>query len=131
MMTPKQKIIEILQRLLERSQAGEVNWIADDFEPQRIYYLHFPSSCLVLTYRSPRTEPDGIEVAIKKNDPSEEEVTVTSLYVEEGDEDWELVHDLYREAERRVTKWDQVLSGIESAMRTPGTVGLPSNSFRN
>lgn len=120
-MIPDSKLKDILEALLNRSRRNQVNW-----QPREkgTYSVRFPDSELILRYRSPPTEPDYLEVLV---------VTMRgSVAAEQGIGEthslWPLVQEVYAEAERCVTGWDKVLSGIETALRAEGTVGLPPSA---
>ncbi|MCH8924250.1 MAG: hypothetical protein IIA67_14015 [Planctomycetes bacterium] len=117
-MTTNEKIKEFATQLLEKSRANEVNWRA--FKA-KIYLVRFPSSALLVWFCVPTTEPDYVSIQIL-NDQGER-VAEWSVY--ETDDDWNLAHGLYLDAERCVKGWDETLADVEKALSTDGPVGVP------
>lgn len=119
-MISQARVLEILRALYEKTKKGKVNWQFDDNDPDdRTFVVEFPHSLLVISYESPPTEPDYVEVKIL----NEYEVTVALVQIEVGDPDWDLASSLYAEVSRILTRWDMVLDEIESAMKED-SVGL-------
>jgi hypothetical protein len=85
------KFRHILRGLLEKSRSNEVSW-QDQTATHEIsvadgsFFVDFPHSRLSITYRSPTTEPDKIEVWID----NERGQRAVSLETEVDDDDWEL-----------------------------------------
>ena len=120
-MIPQSKIVEILKRLFEKSQANEVRWRGEPTNGDVLaaYSVEFPKSTLFLRYVSPRTGPDLIEVTV-----SSATLKKNIVYrFEEGDPEWELVESVSREAERVVYKLDVLLDDIEASLEKEGVIG--------
>lgn len=121
-MIPDEKLRAIAARLLQRSQANEVEWklppLAENGEELHVV---FPKSQIRVLFRSPETEPDFVVMEVW----SDGGALISRLKAEEGGEDWELLRGLYSEALRVATKWDEVLSDVETAIAKPGKIGEP------
>ena len=122
-MIPKNQLRQLIRKLLEKTQAGEVNWVpheSDDFGCE----LLLPATTVELTFSSPATDFDRVRVVLNENDKSHGPVPVAEEVVAEGEPDWELYHGLYQEATKRVFHWDRVIGELESAVNKAGKIGL-------
>jgi hypothetical protein len=72
-------------------------------------------------YWSPPTEPDYISLNVRNKGG----VKVETINYNDDDEDWPLVSDLFREAQRFVLGTDKILTDIERAIEREGPIGLP------
>jgi len=115
---------KIVERLLERTRAQQVNWRPDEDQAEdgevTGFYVLFPKSSITVSFNSPVAEPDTIDIAFR----NDSDYIVKRWVVEEGDPDWSLVRSLYDEAGSCVLGWDGVLSDIENAIDTGGKIGL-------
>jgi hypothetical protein len=111
----------IALKLLTRSRLREVEWKMD-YEAMAggdFLEVHLPKSIIRLMFRSPRTEPDFVLLQLC----NEKGNWVAQLKAEEGDEDWKLLRELYDQANRYVTGWDEVLGDVQQALQQPGKIG--------
>lgn len=122
-MIPSSKVRDILKRLLERSKADEVRWLACD-DQGRGFAVQFPHSRLSISLNSPPTEPDFYDITFWNENGQE----ASRLVIEEGDELWPLALEAFNEASRYVTGWDKVLNDVEAAINSKQPVGLPEAS---
>src|SRR5260370_851169 len=121
-MIPDEKLREIARRLLKRTQAHEVEWKRLMLPGSgEVLTVVFPKSQIRVLFRSPKTEPDFVVMEVW----NEHNALISHLKAEEGDDDWELLSGLYSEALRSATKWDEVLSDVETAIAKPGKIGEP------
>jgi hypothetical protein len=136
-MIPKEMLRQIAEQLLEKSRANEVAWkreadttptlgipmvpvVRARFLPEPFeYVLHLPNSQVRLKYNSRSTAPDNVVMRLCHSDGSE----VGQFSAEENEDDWKLLADLYTEAHRSVTGWDQVVNDISRAVRENGLIG--------
>jgi hypothetical protein len=115
---PQDKIREICERLLAKSRTNRVNWL---HVGEKRYGVQLPAGGIQIGFFSPQTEPDEIHVAVTGPDGR----SVGEWTVSQADDDqWPLFWDLYHDAERCITGWDQVLNGIEAAIGSEDTIGL-------
>lgn len=120
------KLWPLVDVLLNRSRANDVRWKIADYAPAT-YELDLPEgSSLVLTYNSPTTDPDFVELRLFNRDGQLARVWLCS----EEDPQWPTVSALFREAERTTTGWDEALSDLEQALQQPGPVGLGEKGTR-
>jgi len=122
-----ERVWEILERLLQKSRANQVNWRlptmleSDDWRDATSFMLRLPESSVFVEFESPPVDPDRFVVEFYNKD----DVIVKRLVIEEGDPSWTLAQSLYGEAGRVAVGWDQVLVDIEKAVGSPGEIGLP------
>jgi hypothetical protein len=131
-MFSNEKARKILEGLLEKTRANQVNWRlptmleSDDWQDATSFILRLPESSVFVEFKSPLVDPDRYVIEFyNKND-----VIVKKLIIEEGDPSWELAQSLYGEAGRVAVGWDQVLVDIEKAVGSPGQIGLSADQLR-
>lgn len=113
-MIPQEKLRDIATKLLEKSRAAKVNWLADpDF------HVDFPSSRVVIRWVASVTDEDSLEFSVQDN--RGRPLGVLEAY--DGSDQWPLLKDLQMAAEKCVTGWDRVLVEIESNLDTEGIIG--------
>jgi hypothetical protein len=124
-----EQALKILDRLLEKTRAGQVNWRlptmleSDGWRDATSFVLRLPESSVFVEFESPSSDSDRYVVEFyNKND-----VLVKKLTIEEGHPSRGLVQALYSEAGRVAVGWDAVLVDIEKAVGSPGRIGLPSD----
>jgi len=112
-----QKFRTILQKLLRKSQGGHVRWRWDAVE--RVYVVDFEEGSLIEVFqKSPPGEPQ-LAGAILRIDGE----IVAAHDAQQDDEDWELLHALYDEAERRTAREESGVQGIEQALESDKDIG--------
>jgi hypothetical protein len=123
-----EKALRILDRLLEKTRADQVNWRpptmleSDDWRDATSFVLRLPESSVFVEFESPPAESDRFVIEFyNKND-----IIVKKLIIDEDHPSWGLAQSLYGEAGRVAVGWDQVLVDIEKAVGSPGQIGLPS-----
>jgi hypothetical protein len=128
-----EKARKILEGLLEKTRANQVNWRlptmleSDNWQDATSFILRLPESSVFVEFKSPPADPDRYVVEFyNKND-----IIVKKLIIEEGHPSWELAQSLYGEAGRVAVGWDQVLVDIEKAVGSPGLIGLSSDQPAN
>lgn len=113
---------EIAERLLEKTRANEARWKfheTDDFGCE----LVLPTSSIELLPEAARGGPEGIRMIVNRLSDDVGAMPVSEWFVREGEADWELLHDLYDLASKRVYGWDTVLQEVENAVRGKGPIG--------
>jgi hypothetical protein len=131
---PVQKFRVYAQDLVKKTKVRQVNWrakLTHSDVPETTYEVLLPQSRIVLRYVIPRASPDYIALEFHNSD----DLIVDSWSVDEPDEDdpttdeiapdWRLLRELFMEVHRQATGWDQVLSDVEKALATQGTIGQP------
>jgi hypothetical protein len=121
---------DMLQRLLERSRNGDVNWhrLTTAGNETREYFVLLPDAMITVTLEpSPRT-PDRIRLRIDRFDEQGQCWPIKEWAFVEGEEDWDFVLDLHNEAERFAMGWDRILSDLERSITQEGQVGEPGAS---
>jgi hypothetical protein len=122
-MSTETKLKTLARGLLDKTKAGQVNWIQDR-EDDKSYKVILPQSRITLRYTVPRVEPDFITLAFYNADG----VIVGALKAEEpepdeSNPDWELLNSLFTEVHRSAAGWDKVVTEIEKALASPGPIG--------
>jgi hypothetical protein len=119
---PTEKVCELGKRLLEKSRGGHVTWEYSQTRHNSIekFRISMPEAVIELE-RVPTPEGDDVRLYVRRDDG----MMVGMITAEDGKEVFELLADLYAEAERRVTRWDQILERVEKRLATPGVVGVP------
>lgn len=135
-MIPEDRFKSILTQLLEKSRQREVNWqqgegwpegyFAESYEDRASWYeVHFPTSRIEVAFMSPSVAEDFYFARIRRNDGPV--VAQWFGYPEraKGDqvETVNLLRSLYEEADRAVTRWDEVADDLEKALSGSGPVG--------
>ncbi|MCX7428131.1 MAG: hypothetical protein NTW96_21185 [Planctomycetia bacterium] len=115
-MTTTDKFREILQRLLEKSKAGKINW--RETHPGEFSILFADGSIIAVRYDSPRSGPDMITADLLIAG-----APVVSVQSEDGDEDWELLSSLHFDAELHARGWNSAFGTIEKALQSNETIG--------
>ncbi len=133
---PLARFRKMVRDLLEKTKAGQVNWIRNPAKsqiPETSYAVILLQSRIVLTYTIPRAAPDCISLELQ----NEEGVAVDSWVLEEPDfdpehedldaadpdGDWRLLYGLFSEVHRRMTGWDKVVSEVEKAISESSPIG--------
>lgn len=118
-MIPQSKMLEILEHLLKRTKANEVNWQPSGVD-DITYTVNFPHSFVSITTQDDRT----FEANFYKSSPESDVIIGRLRTTGPGTHHWDLLPELYREAGRAATGWDQVLTEIEEAVGHQGKIGL-------
>ena len=106
----------VLHKLLRRAKKNEVEWQKQD----EGYLVHFPKSAIGLKFDQPQAESDYYTARLYNDDGK----AVQTLWSDLPDsDDWQLISELYLEAERSVTGWDRALSDAERALEEGERVG--------
>ena len=116
----KTEVVEVFRRvlykLLGRAKKNEVVWQKVD----EAYLVRFPKSTIDIAFVQPEAESDYYTARLY----NDEGTMVQGLWSELPDsDDWQLMSELYLEAERSVTGWDIALSDAERALEEEGQVG--------
>src|SRR5438552_3811058 len=112
----------IAETLLAKSRANVVNWI-QDYDSQAlegVYIVQFPKSMIRILYSRPKTEPNFVELQLCNLDGS----PVDRARAAEGEPLFPLFWDLYLEAHRVVTHWDEVLADVKKGIAELGKPSL-------
>jgi hypothetical protein len=122
--------------------------------PDVSYEVVLPESRLILTYKSPRAEPDVISLqlqdltgavigAFAADEPDDSPrgllsgaltvtgtVTGSALIPPEPQavNDWKLLQELFSEVHLSATGWDRVVKDVEKALASQGPIGKPKHS---
>jgi hypothetical protein len=127
-MIPIDTLRKIAEGLLAKSRANEVVWRSAPFsDPQKPslsvfrpeYILALPGSQVRLNYYSNSTLPDSAVMRVS-NTKGEE---VGRWTIGEGEEDWEVLSNLYGEADRSVVGWGTIVDDILRAVDREGSIG--------
>jgi hypothetical protein len=121
-MIPVEKLRAVVKGLLEKTASGQARWLYDEEENYGCA-LYLPNALIRVLRKSPAAEPDSIRLVIEDLS-NEDPHTVAEWEVQEGDRDWDLLHDLYDKASRVVYHWDKVLAEVETAVNSAGPIGL-------
>lgn len=119
-MIPTEQLMDILRRLLERTKKGEVNWQEESRDGTK-YIVDFGRAQLSLTFVSPPTEPDFITVGLR--DPGGRTLAAKDFEWSEADLNAKIVFGLLYEAQRKVTKWDEIVQDIKAKLASDSKVG--------
>jgi hypothetical protein len=121
-MIPDNKVSDLAQRLLEKSREGRVTW-------QHIPHGMRPTTCrvsmpeaVIELERVPTPDEDAVRLRVRRDDGLTVGV-VASDDLNTDPETRDILSALYTEAERRVTRWDEVLANVEKRLSTPGVIG--------
>jgi hypothetical protein len=115
------KVQELVQGLIKKSEAGQVRWaqsgVFEDEEP--VYSVDLGDTELAIGFRQPPTESDAYILFIRYKGEAIKSLQAT----EEETEKWELLKRLHSEAEREVVGWDKALEDIEKAINSEKPIG--------
>ena len=123
-MIPRDKFRELMEGLLAKSKAGEVNWRMSDthrIDRETEYLILLENFSLAMVYKK-SVAIDSISVSI---DDSQHRLIDQFVY-EEGGEGWDLAVALFAQAESTVLGSDRVIDQFEKAIKSPGTIGIPA-----
>ena len=133
-MIPDKRLRQIATALATKTKTGQVKWTTREFLPQvTSYQVVLPGARVVVTYTTPRAEPDFITLDLQN--PSKVSVgSWTAVKPDEQDElnatseldEWQILYALFAEAHRVVTGWDKVVSDIETALAGQEPIGNPN-----
>lgn len=130
-MIPREKVVEILDKLMRKTRANEVNWQPSGAN-ESTYVVNFHNSYLSIE-GGPNPDVSGsmanamnpYEVRIYRSvDNMDTLVARYTFGPHDPEHEWGLVAELYKQASRVATGWDQVLEEIEKAVTHPGRIGL-------
>ncbi|MCK4873757.1 MAG: hypothetical protein KAS72_13630 [Phycisphaerales bacterium] len=116
-MTPEAKLIQLAQRLLERSQEGKVNWRFDQSDDD--YYVLLEFGILSLSIITNTALPDVARLGLFRgvDDP------IVLVRIDETEPEFQVLYALYSEARRKVSGWDEVLAKLEKAIDSGEEIG--------
>ncbi|MBT4866858.1 MAG: hypothetical protein HON53_17275 [Planctomycetaceae bacterium] len=119
-MTPDEQFVSTLEKLLERSKKNEVNWQRGSQSVFLVSFQGSPITHISIAFGSPEAAPDWFEAALYVGN----EIAM-ALRVEEGGdtEQFDLLYELWKNAERSVVKWDQSLNVVNKALDSEEMVG--------
>jgi len=121
-MTSQDQFKQILKRLLEKSKRNEVHWREQPIanrSPIFTYRVLISDNTIIDVYfGSPESAPDFVVASLNVNG-----IDVVTLNVEDGEPDYPFLLDLYKEAYRTTTKWDEALNEVEKVLAADGPVG--------
>lgn len=121
------KAIEILERLLKKSRANQVNWQRGaswhlaNLSDAHSFVVVLPESSIEISFQSPETDPDCFVVSFK----NKAGVTVKTIVLDEDSKFWGLAQSLFDEGGRIAVGWDRVLDDIETAVSSHERIGIP------
>ncbi len=127
-MIPRGKVLEVLNSLMKKTRANEVNWQPSGVN-EHIYVVNFQNSYLSIEGTVNKNNQligdmkDSYEVRIYRS-VDNSDTLVARYSFGPTDSDRALVSELYEQAGRVATGWDQVLEEIEEAVAHPGRIGL-------
>jgi len=52
-----------------------------------------------------------------------QEEVISEWIVEEGEEDWALLHELFKLAEQKARGWDNIIRAVETAIKSGEVIG--------
>ena len=124
---PEKKFREIANGLLERTKSAQVNWEPDEkFEDS--YVVRLPKSTIAISQQSAGTgalkfvgTPSN-HFVLGLRDANDLQISEWEVAAE-AEIDYRLLGELYREASRVATKWDEVLEDIERALQSKQRIG--------
>jgi len=120
-MIPADRFIELLNRLLEKSKGDGVHWVRVNRDTSCVI---LSGSYFSLTYASPSTASDFIQVSLHQLDPPRTALAI--LEAEPAGENWDLMLGLYSEATRHLLKWDDVIAELEESFDSDEIIGKDS-----
>ena len=114
----------LAQQLLQKSRAKAVTWENRhsallktlDNEAFPPYYVVFPKSLVRVTYVEPKTEPNYVEFELC----TPTGIVVAGTRASEDDPLFPLLYDLYREAHKSFTHWDDVYHDVMEGIKRLG-----------
>ena len=111
----------LFTQLLERSRSNEVNWInaGEQGNDWTEFHVLLPSSKLEIGYKSPSAAEDQVAVWLRNADGT----IIFSQIMTDSNPDFGLVKSLYDDAERRLTRADEVLNDLVTQLSKAGTIG--------
>lgn len=117
--------ISLVQRLLDRTKSGDVNWKLTANENEfMIYFKKFS-----LSVRHTYDQHEDMEyTSITLRDDSGEEID--QFWIDTTDPHWNIVNDLYAVARRRALHIDDALHIIMKELDSDGSVGLEEKPLK-
>jgi len=116
MLIPIDRIRPLANSLLARTKENQVNWHQVE---GAVFRVSLQNASLDVYFSSPEYEADQYVLDILNASLE----SVTRWGVSQGEPDWPLLRDLFLEAQRCATKWDQVLGSIEKSLDSTGPIG--------
>jgi len=119
-MISQEKLRQLVERLLTKSRANQVNWRPENgFGKTTSFVLELPRSRVVVEYVSPTTQADLIRVRVANKDGN----AVAEWSADEDAADWPLAQSLFTEANRVVLHGDEILKEVETAIESMDVIG--------
>ena len=129
-MRKEDQIRDIARQLLEKSKADDVQWQrsgSDDADAKCAYTVQLAEGAIRVSLLENRHVSPSIRLSVSDADG---EVLGELEYFEQEARDpdlranWDLLADLYWEADRAFSNWDRSLQSISRALAEPGVVEL-------
>src|SRR5688500_6646887 len=123
MSDPRAQFRNVLKSLLEKAKQDQVNW--QDMHNQT-YKVKLPPAAITVDFYSPETEPDFFSANLYN---SSNDIVQSITTSDTKSEDWQILSQLWKEANRSITGWDKALAEAEKAVTSSGTIGEPDIPF--
>lgn len=115
--------IDLVEKLLERTRDGEVNWKGTvKSNEYMIYFKNFSLS--ISTSFDNFTNQNNVVISLR-NDSGDE---IDNFWIDEEDAHYKLVSELHAGARRKALQIDEALSTIMTELESTETVGLPEKN---
>jgi hypothetical protein len=109
-----EQFLVLLAEITSKSKSNGIKW-SRVFDTSTEFYAEFPGTRLAIEFHSPRVGADYFAAMLsRQGDPD----PVLQLHAEDGDEPvWSLLSDLYEEARRLATGWDEAIASTRAAVK--------------
>ena len=116
-----EEYIGLIEKLLGKTQAGEVNWISTSSNSEFVVY--FNDFSLSISGGNDAAGEPYTRVILRNDNGTE----MDSFWAVESEPEWELVNELLSGARRKALNIDKAIHNILSELDSVGTVGKEEN----
>lgn len=118
--------IHLVEKLVERTKAGEVNWKSTVSDNEfMVYFKNFSLS--VSTSYDPDEDRVFAYLSLR-NDSGKE---IDKFWIDQDDEHFQMISDMHAGARRKAFRIDEALHTIMSELNSDGAVGLKKKPAKN
>jgi hypothetical protein len=125
-------VVSIINSLIEKSKAGEVQWVeGTDLGFAEGYGVNFGSYTIRLFEKNGYNEWENSITLEILNDDGKSAIRARALDVEAQHQEHELLGELLEAARRRAMKADVIIKDLSEKLKATGMIGVPPRNKRN
>lgn len=126
-MSPNDRFLGVLEKLLKKSEQNLANWTEADrrLSFDEVYELHVDESTRIrVAYATPQSAPDLAEATLIHNGRQ-----IANIEAEDGELHFSLLYQLFHHAKRITSGWDSAMDRIENLLDHDKVIGQQPTKF--